>query len=203
MSAYPLVIEGSALSALVVGGGRVAARKVMTLLETGARVHVVAPDVDPALESDPRRSLSLRVTRERYDARHIGDALFVVAATDDPQLNARIAEEARQRGRLVNVVDSPELGNCVTPAVHRSGELVVAVTAGGVPAAAARIRDSLGRTLDERYSTAVRELALLRRRLLDEGRRDRWREAAAALVAPDFCERVESGGFAARIDEWR
>lgn len=203
MSAYPLVLEGSSLSALVVGGGRVAVRKVTALLEAGAAVRVVAPEVDAALEDARSRGGSLRITREPYDARHLGDALLIIAATDDSRLNARIAEDGRARGRLVNVVDAPELGNCVTPAVHRAGDVVVAVSAGGVPSAAARIRDSIGRTVDARYASAVRELAGLRRSLLDADRRDRWHEAADALTTSDFCEQVETGRLAARIAEWR
>ena len=203
MSAYPLVLEGSRLIALVVGGGRVALRKTTALLESGARVHVVAPRIDSGIEALQAQSGSLRITREPYDPGQLGDALLVIAATSDPRLNAQIAEDARIRGRLVNVVDAPELGNCFTPAVHRAGDVVVAVSAGGVPNAAARIRDAIGERLDARYSEAVGELATLRRALLDEGRRDRWRDAADSLLAPDFCEQVESGRLVARIAEWR
>ena len=203
MSAYPLVLEGSGLIALVVGGGRVALRKTTALLESGARVHVVAPRIDSGIEALQAQSGWLRITREPYDPGQLGDALLVIAATSDPRLNAQIAEDARIRGRLVNVVDAPELGNCSTPAVHRAGDVVVAVSAGGVPNAAARIRDAIGERLDARYSEAVGELATLRRALLDEGRRDRWRDAADSLLAPDFCEQVESGRLVARIAEWR
>jgi precorrin-2 dehydrogenase/sirohydrochlorin ferrochelatase len=203
VSAYPLVLDGAAVNALVIGGGRVAVRKVTALLESGARVRVLAPQVDPALEDLERRNTSLAIIREPYAVGRLGDALLVVAATNDSRVNARIASEARACGKLVNVVDAPELGNCITPAVHRTGELVVAVSAGGVPAAAARIRDSIAHVFDERYSRAVRGLADLRRALLDGGRRDRWRDAAGALVTPDFCEQVESGRFADRIEEWR
>ena len=203
MSAYPLVLEGSRLIALVVGGGRVALRKTTALLESGARVHVVAPRIDAGIEALQAQNGSLRITREPYDPGQLGDALLVIAATSDPRLNAQIAEDARIRGRLVNVVDAPELGNCSTPALHRAGDLVVAVSAGGVPNAAARIRDAIGERLDARYSEAVGDLATLRRALLDEGRRDRWRDAADSLLAPDFCEQVESGRLVARIAEWR
>lgn len=197
------MLEGAAVNALVIGGGRVAVRKVTALLQSGARVHVLAPLIDPALEELQSQSESLTITREPYAIGRLGNALLVVAATDDSELNARIASEARACGRLVNVVDAPELGNCITPAVHRDGELIVAVSAGGVPTAAARIRDAIAHVFDGRYSKAVRELADLRRALLDGGQRDRWRDASTALLAPDFCEQVESGRFADRIEEWR
>jgi siroheme synthase-like protein len=191
------------VSALVVGGGRVAARKAAALLESGARVRVLAPRIGPALEQLVANGAALEITRDGYTDAELGDTLLVVAATDDPVLNARIASDARTRGKLVNVVDAPELGNCVTPAVHRAGELVVAVSAGGVPTAAARIRDALGRTLDARYAEAVRELSMLRRALIESDRRDRWREAASSLLGAEFCDEVESGRFGARVAEWR
>jgi precorrin-2 dehydrogenase / sirohydrochlorin ferrochelatase len=203
VSAYPIVLEGAAISALVVGGGRVAERKIRSLLEAGARVHVVAPVVADEIEKLAAQSDALRVTRSIYSRNHIQDVTLVIAATDDPTLNATIASDARTAGALVNVVDRPELGDFVTPALHQCGEIVVAVSAGGVPSAAARIRDSIGRVVDGRYATAVHELAALRRTLLASGNRERWAEAAAALVGEDFCERVESGNFGAGIAEWR
>ncbi|HMA23091.1 MAG TPA: bifunctional precorrin-2 dehydrogenase/sirohydrochlorin ferrochelatase [Gemmatimonadaceae bacterium] len=203
MSAYPIVLEGTALSVLVVGGGDVATRKVRALVDAGARVHVVAPVVSDEIAGLATTSDDLQITRAGYATEHVRDVTLVIAATDDPAVNAMVASDARQAGHLVNVVDRPELGDFITPAVHRRGDLVVAVTAGGVPNAAARIRDSIGRTIDGRYATAVHDLAALRRALITAGNRGRWAEAAAALVDEDFCERVESGAFAAEIAAWR
>jgi precorrin-2 dehydrogenase/sirohydrochlorin ferrochelatase len=203
VSAYPLTLEGTSISALVVGAGRVATRKALALLHAGARVRVVAlvgvTELEHAAEDDDR----LTVTRAAYSPAHIGDATLVIAATDDAALNASIARDARAKGRLVNVVDAPDAGNCTTPAVLRSGNLVVSVTAGGVPTAAKRIRDALATRLDGRYASAVEHLAALRRRMLDEGRRERWVEASAALLGDDFCEQVESGRFDERVAQWR
>jgi precorrin-2 dehydrogenase / sirohydrochlorin ferrochelatase len=202
MSAYPLMLEGSAISAVVVGGGRVAARKTRALLETGATVHVVARDVAPEMQTVADGNAALTVTRASYAPAHLGDALLVIAATDDAETNACVAADARALGRLVNVAGAPELGNCVMPAVHRAGDVVVSVTAGRLPGAAARIRDTIGRAIDDRYGDAVRELSSLRRRALDEGK-GRWTEASAALIGPDFCEQVETGSLPSRIAEWR
>ena len=134
---------------------------------------------------------------------HIDDALLVVAATNDSAINSLVAAEALARGRLVNVASAPGEGNCSTPAMHRAGDVVVAVSAGGVPRAAARIRDALGRTYDERYAEAVRELASLRRTMLDSGKRDQWSSAVAMLIGDDFCAAVESGRFMDQAAEWR
>ena len=203
MSALPIVLDGASVSALVVGGGRVALRKVTSLLDAGAIVRVVAPAMVPELETLAVANDSLTLTRAPYSSDRLGDALLVVAATDNRAVNARVAADARAGGRLVNVADAPELGNFVTPAVHRDGDVVVAVTTGGVPGAAARIRDAVALTVGGGYAGAVRELNALRRSLLDAGQRERWRDASRALVGDDFCELVESGDFAARVAEWR
>jgi len=203
VSAYPVMLDGSALRAVVVGGGAVAARKVSALAEAGAAIRVVAPSIDATIERLAAGSERIRVSRVRYSPIELGDADLVIAATDDATVNAQVARDARRAGRLVTVVDAPQLGNCTTPAVHRCGELVVAVSAGRVPRAAARIRDAIARRFDARYAGAVHELAALRSSLLADGRRQQWTEAASALLTNDFCERVESEGLAARIAEWR
>jgi siroheme synthase-like protein len=205
VSAYPLMLDGATLSAVVVGGGRVATRKVIGLLAAGANVHVVAPQITPELEQLAVDNQPLRLTHARFSDEHLGEALLVIVATDDAVENTRIAATAKARGRLVNVVTAPEQGNCSTPAVHRAGGVTVAVGAGRVPTAAARIRDRLASIVDVRYADAVRELSALRARLLEQGgeARDRWIEANEALVGEDFCARVEAGDFDAGVAAWR
>ncbi len=203
MSALPVMLDGASVSALVVGGGTVAARKAAALLDAGASVRLIAPRVCAEILQLESTQPSLSVIRAVYASAQLGDASLVVAATDDPAVNARVAADARGGGRLVNVVDAPELGNYTAPAVHRTGDVVIAVSAGGVPGAAVRIRDVIARSIDGRYSAAVRELAALRRALLGNDRRDRWAEATQALIGSDFCEQVESGSYASRVSEWR
>jgi siroheme synthase-like protein len=203
VSAYPIVIEGSAISAVIVGGGSVALRKAKGLLNSGARVHVVAPEIVPELESLAAERPTLRITRGLYETVHLVGATLVVAATNDAALNASVARDAAEKGKLANVVNAPEVGTFVTPAVHHAGDVIIAVTAGGVPTAAARIRDSIAESIDGRYADAVRRLASLRRAMIDAGERDRWKEASAALVGDDFSARVESGEFPAEVDAWR
>jgi siroheme synthase-like protein len=203
VSGYPLVLEGTAISAVVVGGGRVATRKVEALVDAGATVHIVAPVLTPALEQLAASNPELRVTRARFTPEYLGTALLIVVATDDPETNALIAAQARTLNRLVNVVNAPDQGNCTNPAVHRTGDLLVAVSTGRVPTVAVRIRDRVARMLDARYATAVRDLGTLRSALLNRGARERWVQATTALVGDDFCDRVESGEFDTRFAEWR
>ena len=199
----PLVLDGSKVIALVVGGGTVAARKVISLLEGGALVRVRAPRVVDELRQREAVDRHLLIEEDAYDESAIGEATLVVAATDDHALNIRIAADARRAHRLVLVAGDPAMGTCVMPAVHRSGDLLVAVTTGGVPRASARLRDELARRLDDRYAQAIRDLARLRQRLLQDADRSTWRSAASALLADDFCESVESGEFSERLAAWR
>ena len=203
MSGYPVVLNGDAITALVVGGGPVAERKTRGLLAAGATVRVVAPVISAALGelalSTPRCTL---VERE-YESGDLSDVTLVVAATDQREINARVSDDARRFGKLVNVADAGATGDFVTPATHSCGELLVAVTAGGVPAVAARVRDALAERFDARYAYAIRELAAVRARLLDAGDRAGWRDALDQLLRDGFCERVDSGEFAEEMARWR
>ena len=199
----PVVLRAERLGALVVGGGAVAARRAGALADAGARVRVVAPELCEDLQRLAARNDCVVLERRRYEPSDIGDAHVVVAATDDRDVNARVASDAHAARRLVNVADAPDEGNCIIAAAHRSGELLVGVTTGGVPGAAARVRDAIAARFDARYGDAVGALAALRRRLLDADRRDDWHEAAAALTGADFCETIERGELAPRIARWR
>ena len=203
MSAYPVMLDGSAITAVVIGGGRVATRKALALLESGARVHVVAPSVTAELDRRVTADDRLRVSAEPYRPEHLNGATLVIVATDDAMTNAAVAHDARGRVPLINVVDAPGSGNFSTPAVYRTGEVVVAVTAGGVPRAAVLVRDQIAACVDERYGAAVEELAALRRELLERGDRARWAAAAGALLDEHFMDRVKAGTFSDGVAVWR
>ena len=200
MSGYPVLLEGSRIEALVVGGGSVAQRKVAALLECGAAVRLVAPNIAAGVRSLAGAGVRLSLVDRAYQSGDIGGASLVVAATGDRSVNARVSADARAAGRLVIVADAPDEGNCTSAATHRVGALVIAVSAGGVPTAAARIRDALAARFDARYAAAVGSLSALRRRFVESDDRDAWRAANAALVGPDFCARVERGEFTAHSD---
>lgn len=201
MSDFPVALHGERITAVVFGGGSVGARKALALADAGAHVIVVAPDVTEELEAagDARR---ISLIRDSYRADHLERAALVIAATDSRDVNATIAIDANARGKLVNVSDYPDEGNFHTMALHRSGDITIAVSSGGVPGAAARIRDAIAGRFDTRYERAVSALRGLRSRLIASGD-DRWREAAPKLVGDDFCESVEDGSITERLDSWR
>lgn len=201
MSDFPIALHGEHISAVVVGGGSVGTRKALALVEAGAQVRVVSPLVTPELDA-AERERELTIVRESYSAAQLGRSMLVVAATDSREVNAQIAVDAHASGKLVNITDYPDEGNFHTMALHRSGDVTIAVSSGGVPGAAARIRDAIAERFDGRYERAVSALRGLRSRLLASGDEE-WRAAAPKLIGDDFCSSVEDGSFAGRVESWR
>ncbi len=201
MSDFPIALHGERIKAVVVGGGSVGTRKALALAEAGAQVTVVAPRVsDELAEAD--KSRNLKVLREEYDRERLKGANLVIAATDSRETNSQIAIDAQANGQLVNITDFADEGNFHTMALHRSGDVTIAVSAGGVPGAAARIRDAIAERFDSRYERAVSVLRGLRARALADGD-DRWRDVSSKLIDSDFCSSVENGTFLEKVESWR
>jgi len=201
MSDFPIALHGERIAAVVIGGGTVGTRKALALVEAGAAVRVVSPLVTSELD-DAERSHRVTVVREAYRVEHLERATLVIAATDSREANAQIAVDAHARGKLVNITDYPDEGNFHTMAIHRSGDVTIAVSSGGVPGAASRIRDAIAERFDGRYERAVSPLRSLRSRLI-AGDENRWPAAAPTLLGDDFCSSVEDGSFTERLDSWR
>jgi siroheme synthase-like protein len=201
MSAIPIALEGSRVSALVVGGGIVGTRKAAALAASGAHVRVIAPAISPELESLAATGDRVTLIREKYDASMLGDEKIVVIATNSTKVNAKIAHDATERGALVNRADAPDESDFHTMAVHRCGDIVVGVIAGGVPAAAARIRDAIAKKLDGRYAGAIASLRRVRFKA-QATKPEEWAKLQEKLIGEDFCKDVESGKFAEGASGW-
>lgn len=201
MSDFPISLHGERITAVIVGGGAVATRKARALIDAGARVTIVAPEVSSDL-ADAERLRQLTIVRKEYDRERLNGATLVIAATDSRDVNAQIAVDAQANGQLVNITDHPDEGNFHMMALHRVGDVTIAVSAGGVPGAAARIRDAIADRFDARYERAVSALRGLRARSL-ASRDGRWQDAASKLLDRDFCDSVENGTFADKVSSWR
>jgi len=203
VSGFPILVRGDGVLAVVVGGGAVAARKAAALLEAGVIVRVVAPAIDEALRAVAAGEARLELVPRAFDPADVADADLVFAATNDPAVNQAVAGAARALHRLVTVADAPEGGTFTGMALHRAGDVVVAVSAGGVPGAAARIRDAVAQVVTPAFGEAVGALGALRARLLHSGERASWRRASASLVGASFCDDVRAGRLARMVAEWR
>lgn len=199
----PILVHASEIVAVVVGGGPVGARKALALLDGGAAVRVIAPELDPALRDAATREPRLTLMERAFAPGDLDEADLVFAATGSAAVNQAVAAAARRLHRLVTVADAPSEGTFSGMAVHRAGDVVVGVSAGGVPGAALRVRDAVAELIGPAFGEAVRVLGDMRARYLGAGDRGRWRAASAALVGPGFCDDVRAGRFAARVAEWR
>ena len=136
---YPLFMDVSGSRCVVVGGGGVASRKARGLLESGARVVVVSPEVVPEIEG-----MDVTVERRPYRPGDLAGAALAFAATDRREVNAAVAREAKENGIPVNVADRPAEGDFALPSVLRRGGLQVAVSTGGAsPTLARKIRAAM------------------------------------------------------------
>ena len=156
---YPALLRLEGRRCLVVGGGTVACRKVRSLLQAGARVHVVSPEMSALL----RRMKGVALHRRPYRKSDLRGAALVISATDQEAVNRRVAREAMAAGIPVNVVDQPALCSFIVPASFRRGRLTITVSTGGAsPALAAAIRRRLERLFGEEYSRLLEALAAVR-----------------------------------------
>jgi len=162
---YPVFLDLGAEPCVVVGGGEVAERKVASLLEAGARVTVVSPELTPALAALAETHEILHHPR-CYRRGDLAGAVLAYAATADEALHEEIAIEAAEARVLLNVVDRPRLCTFIVPSVLRRGPVAVAISTGGAsPALARRLRQDLEPAVGPEYAVAAAILGRVRVRV--------------------------------------
>jgi precorrin-2 dehydrogenase / sirohydrochlorin ferrochelatase len=155
---YMACLDLTGRACLVVGGGTVALEKARGLLECGAAVTVVAPELHSALADLP-----VEWIEGRYMPWDLEDKWLAIAATPDRAVNRRVKEDADRLGILCNVADDPELCSLILPAVHRVDPIAIAVSTGGAsPALAQRLRGEIARVVGPEHARLARELRELR-----------------------------------------
>lgn len=200
MRYYPVNLDIRGRRCLVVGGGRVGARKVGTLIQCGAVVTVVSPAIVPAL-SELAGSKTICVKRRPYQADDMEDMFLVIGATDDEALNRRIHADAEARGLLCNIADRPEICNFTLPAIVRRGDFMMAIsTAGKSPAFAKHVRKQLETQFGPEYGTLLDLMGAIRAKLLAEAHEpEAHKPLFEALIAGDLLDLVKADDVA-RID---
>lgn len=182
---YPIVLtQLQAVRSVVVGGGEVAARKVRALVEGGANVRVISPALHSQLAALRDDGVIEHVARS-YMRGDLDGAGLAFAATDRREVNAAVADEARERGVLCNIADDPDGSGFHTLGAVQRGEVLVAIGTGGEsPALAALIRRKLEAAIGPEYGVLAERLGALRRRigfsLPPAARADLWRSLATA-----------------------
>jgi precorrin-2 dehydrogenase / sirohydrochlorin ferrochelatase len=163
---YPVFLDLTDVPVLLVGGGTIGSRKAAALLQAGARLTVVAPQI-----SDDLATAATEVRRRPYRADDIIGHRLVLTATDDPAVNAAVHADATAAGVWVNSADDPTNCTFILPAVARDGDVVVAVSTGGSsPALASHLRRDAQQWLESLGAgNAARALSAQRDTLHAEG----------------------------------
>jgi siroheme synthase-like protein len=150
---YPLFLKVRGKRCVVVGGGRVALRKVRALLEHGASIELISPSLCPEL-NQLAQAEKINIIHRNYEPGDLNSAFLVIAGTGDNEINYQVAVEARKRRIPVNVVDNPEQSDFIVPSYLRRGDLTIAVsTDGSSPALARKIRARLEKYFSEEYAS--------------------------------------------------
>jgi precorrin-2 dehydrogenase/sirohydrochlorin ferrochelatase len=204
MKYYPIYLSLKDRQVLLIGAGQVALQKLPALLECQARVRVVAPQALPEIRQLAQDGKMTWIQRS-YESSDLDGTSLVIAATDDPDLQKKIAAEARARKIWVNVVDVPPLCDFIAPAIVSRGDVQIAISTGGAaPALAKYLRQKLEALIGPEYADFVKVVEKLRPDILKLPKEKRvalWDR----LVSDQLFEDIRRNGIAkaeARMKEW-
>lgn len=195
MKFYPINLNVENKKCVVIGGGKVAYRKICDLIDAGAKVEVIAPEVCAEVEKlfdDGKISL----LREKYSADKISDGLILIAASDDENVNRAAIENARTKNFLVNAVNYFD-GDFTVPSKLLRGDFLLTISTGGnSPAFSKFVRKMLETEFDENFGEGLKIIAGYRRELKkilpDTNARIKfWRET----LTPEIWQLLKSGNL--------
>lgn len=197
MGYFPFFMEIEGKRGVIVGGGRVAARKVEKLLPFGPSLTVIAPRIEECMRTQEKllqkdAAASLVLEERTFLPEDLTGADFVIAATDDESLNGRIAEYCKTERILVNVVDDREKCTFFFPALVKDGNLTVGIsTDGQSPLAASWIRQKISDALPEGMGAVIDLLGLMRPLVMERVQKDAARKE---ILERMFLYCLEKGG---------
>ncbi|MCR3922932.1 MAG: bifunctional precorrin-2 dehydrogenase/sirohydrochlorin ferrochelatase [Firmicutes bacterium] len=167
-SFYPIFLDVEHKLCVIVGGGKVATRKAVSLLGANAVVRVISPQVHSDLTVLAEAN-KLQIMARKYQDDDLAGAFLVIAATDNTALNGQVAAFCQAQRILCNVVDAPEHGNFIVPSMIVRGPLTLAISTGGMaPAATQQIRQRLQEEFDDAYGVVLATLGQVRKRIKRE-----------------------------------
>lgn len=176
---------------LVVGGGRVAERKVKSLLECKAKVVVISPEVTDELKKLADEGKIDYQARE-YTVEDLDEVFIAISATNCQELNRRVAGDCFARNIPINAVDDPEYCSFIVPAVVRRGDLTISISTGGKsPALAKKIRQELEQQYGNEYATLLQYLGQVREQVLEKIPDQAQREKVFRCLAENHLELLE------------
>jgi precorrin-2 dehydrogenase/sirohydrochlorin ferrochelatase len=194
MKYYPVCLDMRGRPCLVIGGGKVAERKTLTLLEAGAEVTIISPSLTSKLQ-ELSRSGRLTYHQKNFEEKDLVGKALVIAATDFPDMNSSAAETCKKNNILVNVVVPPDQSSFIVPSVVDRGDLLIAVSTSGIsPALAKKIRQELESRYGAEYALFLEKLTQIRQKVLEEVADEEKRKAIfQKIVESDVISLLQQG----------
>ncbi len=169
MHYFPVNLDISNRLCIVIGGGPVAERKSISLLECGARLRIISPDLTAEL-AVLREAGKFQWQNRVYKHGDLEGAFLVIAATDDQEVQKAVFAEAEAKNILLNVADAPQWCNFILPASLRRGDLAISISTGGKsPALARRLRQELEEQFGDEYGLLLDIMGNVRQTILEQG----------------------------------
>ncbi|CEQ27077.1 precorrin-2 dehydrogenase/sirohydrochlorin ferrochelatase family protein [Paraclostridium sordellii] len=163
---YPIMIDLMGKEITVIGGGKIAYRKVNNFLKFGYEVTVVSREF---IEDFKKIENKIKIIKDEYSEKYIKDSFIVVAATNNKKVNESICMFCRSNNKLVNVIDDQKLSNFIVPSCVKRGDLVISISTGGKsPSLASKIRKDLEIQYDDSYEEYLILLGELREQILEK-----------------------------------
>ena len=198
---YPIFLNLRAKKVVIVGGGKVAERKALGLLDSGAVIHLVSPDATASIKGHHENG-SITWIKKKFSPGFLDGAWLVIAATSDTDIQKKIFKEAEKRNIFCNTVDVPVLCTFIVPSTVRRGDLCLAISSSGKsPALCKYLRKELEKTFPSSYESYVFLLGELRKAVISnypEGEREKM---CNALVNPQAHEWLKQRDWAS-LSEW-
>ncbi len=183
---YPIFLHIGGRKVTVVGGGQIAERKIKQLVDCGAIVEVISSELCPGIGKLAATGL-IEVRGHDFAPGDLEGAYLAIAATDNPQVNKQIAQEARDRNILVNVATELGESSFILPAVIRRGDLVIAISTSGLsPALARMVKEELEQNfIGQEYATLLEIISKARSELRQQGKQptfEAWQQSIDSEV---------------------
>ncbi len=194
MKFYPVFLVLRDRPCLIVGGGDVAERKTLSLLEAGADVTIVSPELTHKL-AELARTQKVRHFPRTFEERDLAGIFLVIVATGSSEINASVARMCRKKHVLVNAASPPEESSFIVPSVVERGDLVIAIsTSGDSPGLSKRIRKELEERYGREYELFLTRMEALRKRLKEEIADEKMRrEVLEAVMESDVLYLLKHG----------
>ena len=191
---YPVLLNLRDKRCVVIGGGKVAERKVTSLVRAKAVVTVVSPELTKSLCRIAERK-KIHYINDCFKERHLDGAFLVIGATGNSEINHHVFEAAAKKNKLVNIVDSPDECDFIVPSIIRQGDLTISISTGGKsPALARKIRKQLENQFGKGYRDFLSFMGELRHRVIAQFPDIKYRnKISQALVDSELLDLFKKG----------